>query len=95
MLEFAKEKIDESDVEKFLDELERYLQANLEEYWLIAPLTGALLSKYSIVSENLFLLAGNNEEAQEYLQNLIGEEFYNRVTEKRFNTDYKDVFNRV
>ncbi|WMS85428.1 HEPN domain-containing protein (plasmid) [Bacillus wiedmannii] len=91
MLEFSKEKVDESDVEEFLDELEKYLQANLEEYWLIAPLTGTLLSKYSIVSENLFLLAGNNEEAQEYLQNLIGEEFYNRVTEKRFNTDYKDV----
>lgn len=91
MLEFSKEKVDKSDVEGFLEELEKYLQANLEEYWLVAPLTGALLSKYSIVSENLFLLAGNKEEAQEFLQNLIGKEFYNYVTEKRFNTDYKDV----
>lgn len=91
MLEFSKEKVDECDVASLLEELEKYLQANLEEYWLIAPLTGTLLSKYSIVRENLFLLAGNKEEAQEYLQNLMGQEFYNLVTEKRFNTDYKDV----
>ncbi len=91
MLGFSKEKVEKSDVESLLEELENYLQANLEEYWLIAPLTGALLSKYSIVSENLFLLAGNKEEAQQYLKNLIGEEYYNYVTEKRFKTDYKDV----
>jgi hypothetical protein len=91
MLEFSKEKVDDSDVENFLDDLEEYLQANLEEYWLIAPLTGALLSKNSIVSDNLIFLAGNKEEAQEYLQNLIGEEFYNYISEKRFNTDFNDV----
>ncbi|MGD7009490.1 hypothetical protein [Metabacillus sp. 84] len=91
MLVFPKQTVNKTDVENFLDDLESYLKNNLEEYWLIAPLTGALLSKEIIVSDNLIFLDGNKEEAQEYLKKLIGERFYNYITEKRFNTDYKDV----
>jgi hypothetical protein len=91
MLEFPKQKVNKNDVDNFLDALERYLKKNLEEYWLIAPLTGALLSKEIIGSDKLIFLDGNKEEAQEYLRKLIGEEFYSYISEKRFNTDYKDV----
>lgn len=90
MLAFEKESIEDTDVEIFLDKLKEHLQLNLEEYWLISPLKGALLSKNIMLSDNLIFLDGNTDEGQVYLKNLIGD-YYNYVTEKRFNADYKDV----
>lgn len=90
MLAFEKDNIESTDVEIFLVKLKEHLHLNLEEFWVISPLTGALLSKNVIIGDNLLFLDGNTEEGQEYLKNLIGD-YYDYATEKKFNADYKDV----
>lgn len=87
MSQFKKNKIDYQDVVNFLNELESYLMKNLQEYWIIAPLSDALLSHSEIFSDNLLFLNLTKESSKDYLKNLLGDDYFDHINQKYKNLD--------